>query len=76
MVRGFVPPCRSAACIAAIALGLFIVPQAAAETRSVDCFAGGNVNTELSLFADRNVVNVLNVSGICDPSSTSPVSTI
>jgi hypothetical protein len=67
MVRGLLPPFRLAAYTAALALGLVIVPQAAAETRSVDCFAGGNVNTELSLFADRNVVNVLNVSGICDP---------
>lgn len=67
MVRGLFPPGRRVACIATLALALCIARTAAAETRSVDCGAGGNVNSELALFADRNAVNVLNVSNICDP---------
>ena len=68
MNRGLFPPGRFVVCIATIALALSLGGTAAAQqTLSVDCSAGGNVNTTLAQFTNRNANNVLNVSGICDP---------
>jgi hypothetical protein len=68
MLRGPLPQARSAACVAALAFALCAArPAAAQQTLSVDCSAGGNVNTTLAQFTNRNANNVLNVSGICDP---------
>jgi hypothetical protein len=66
MGRRPLPPLRCAACSAVLAFGLLTAQSAAAETRAVDCGAGGIVNNELRSFANRSTPNVLNVSGICD----------
>ena len=68
MVRGPLPQARSAACVAALAFALCAArPAAAQQTLSVDCSAGGNVDTTLAQFTNRNATNVLQVFGICDP---------